>query len=391
MLKEAQAGMNKAGFQIDVGVFPTSVMSIFELSSALENLTQIGGKLVFVFDEFERLAKNTKLDPAFFGGLRSIASNPSVAYVTTSKSSLRELTDNETSMLGSPFFNIFFMIRLGLFEDGDARELISRPSRATGVEFSQATIEFILSLADHQPFFIQVACFHAWEMQSKKGVLTDVDYPSLCEQVEDELQSHLQHAWEHLGEEAQHVLLLPETAWEDPKFGKMLELLKDQGVICRSDNRFRRCALWDTFLKSQALQSGGPVPSNKITPPKEKMLPGRSQLGVLETQVNLPAVTCGHANAQGWHLETKLSEFRRSYKTLTQRIAALDSDIGLEFDSERKFGLEDRRAELVTSRDQIVSEMELIEQQLTASRATMVSETVQPLAPAVPAAGLSPQ
>ena len=98
--------------------------------------------------------------------------------MTASGRSLLDLTYADKSVLGSPFFNIFSTIRLGLFEDSDARELISRPSHGGGRGILRCNGGFILSLADHHPFFIQIACFHAFEMQSQNGVLTDADYPS---------------------------------------------------------------------------------------------------------------------------------------------------------------------------------------------------------------------
>lgn len=252
MLDEARAGVNQARFLEETTASPTSVATFYDFAKALERLTKFGGTLVFLFDEFEYLAQNKNLDPAFFAGLRSIASNLRVAYVASSARSLLDLTYADKSVLGSPFFNIFSTIRIGLFEDSAARELIGKPSSAAGVVFSDATVEYILSLADHHPFFIQIACFHAFEMQSRNGVLTEADYPLLRERAESELQNHLQYAWDHLGEEGQQVLLSSETAWEDPKVRHVLEILNDQGVICQSGNRFRWCSLWANFVQSLA-------------------------------------------------------------------------------------------------------------------------------------------
>ena len=57
------------------------------------------------------------------------------------------------------------------------------------------------------------------------------------------------------------------------------------------------------------------------------------------------------------HLETQSTELQRRYNTLTKRIAALDTDIGRELDSERKLVLQERRSDLAAERDQVQDEL----------------------------------
>jgi hypothetical protein len=47
------------------------------------------------------------------------------------------------------------------------------------------------------------------------------------------------------------------------------------------------------------------------------------------------------------NLTTQLGELHRRYDTLTKRIAAIDTDIGRELDSEHKLILQERRSALV--------------------------------------------
>ena len=65
------------------------------------------------------------------------------------------------------------------------------------------------------------------------------------------------------------------------------------------------------------------------------------------------------------HLRTQLDELQRQYDTLTKRMAALDTDIGRELDSERKLVLQERRADLDAERKQIVVGLTQIDQQLS--------------------------
>ncbi|MFZ1241093.1 MAG: hypothetical protein WAV66_17330, partial [Anaerolineae bacterium] len=64
------------------------------------------------------------------------------------------------------------------------------------------------------------------------------------------------------------------------------------------------------------------------------------------------------------HLRQQLAELQRRYETLSNRIAALDKDLGRTLDGETKLTLKERRQELVTERDQTAQEMAQIERQL---------------------------
>ena len=66
-------------------------------------------------------------------------------------------------------------------------------------------------------------------------------------------------------------------------------------------------------------------------------------------------------SSQHRDLEVKREEMRRKYDTLTKRIAALDTDIGRELDSERKLVLQERRIDLATERDQVLADLTEIE------------------------------
>lgn len=63
------------------------------------------------------------------------------------------------------------------------------------------------------------------------------------------------------------------------------------------------------------------------------------------------------------HLRQQLVELQGRYEMLSNRIAALDKNLGRTLDSEHKLVLQERRQELVTERDQVAEEMTRIEQQ----------------------------
>ncbi|OIO98621.1 MAG: hypothetical protein AUK03_01040 [Anaerolineae bacterium CG2_30_64_16] len=64
------------------------------------------------------------------------------------------------------------------------------------------------------------------------------------------------------------------------------------------------------------------------------------------------------------HLETLIQEQKRRYSQLTERIAAVNEDIGLEMDSERKLTLKDRLEKLTDEREQVQTLLRTIEEAL---------------------------
>lgn len=65
------------------------------------------------------------------------------------------------------------------------------------------------------------------------------------------------------------------------------------------------------------------------------------------------------------HLELRQVELQKRYDTMSRRIAAIDTDIGRELDSLRRQILDERRSELAAERDQVASELMLIEHRLS--------------------------
>ncbi len=81
-----------------------------------------------------------------------------------------------------------------------------------------------------------------------------------------------------------------------------------------------------------------------------------------ETGIPVPQPPSGSAARR--HLQQQLTELQQSYQILSKRIAALDTDIGRETDSERRLVLQERRQGLAGERGQVAEEMARIEHQL---------------------------
>jgi hypothetical protein len=191
----------------------------------LRGLTRRGWKPIILLDEFERLSHNPHLDPDFFSGLRALAAKYPIAYVTASKQPLLALTYADASTLSSPFFNIFANVRLGLFSEPEARQLLFKLTSNGNVVFSPITMEYILDLAGPHPLLLQIAAYHAVERQQIKAApLSDEDFPELRGQFITSVTEHFDYYWRNLSDEEQRVLAaLPAAQGSRPDVAHRLE------------------------------------------------------------------------------------------------------------------------------------------------------------------------
>lgn len=168
-------------------------------------------KIVFLFDEFESITKNKNFDDAFLWGLRSLSKY--VAYVTATQRSLIDLSKGEEVQpsVPSPFFNVFQPIDLGPFKDDEARELIEGYLKWVKsldyFSFSSEDFKFISNISGLHPFFLQIACYHAFKFKiDRKKALTDLDHESIKKNCKREFRDHFVYMWEHLTDNEKKVI-----------------------------------------------------------------------------------------------------------------------------------------------------------------------------------------
>ncbi len=192
---------DQAGQEIDV----LRITDHHSFEQGIRALLKPGQQLVYLIDEFECLAKNPDLDADFFSFLRGLTVRYNIAYVTASQVPLLALVE-EDGQLSSPFFNIFVPNHLGLFSEDDARQMVRGPSQAAGIEFIGDGEDFILGLAGPHPFFLQITCFHAFEILRQHSAFDDQGRRQLEEHVQADLKSHFEYFTRRLSEEEQRVL-----------------------------------------------------------------------------------------------------------------------------------------------------------------------------------------
>jgi hypothetical protein len=134
------------------------------LEQAAKDLEREGRRLVVILDEFDVLVHNSLIPIEFFSFLRSWATQFQIPFVVASREgSIDQVAEDDKT--GSAFLNIFGTIYVGPLKSDDAEELIASPSYEQGIEFTGEEVELILSLAGLFPLFLQIACYHLFDLK----------------------------------------------------------------------------------------------------------------------------------------------------------------------------------------------------------------------------------
>src|SRR5262245_5906301 len=123
--------------------------------SDLEDIVR-NHKVIFCFDEFERVMRSPKFERGFFDTLRSLAQTENFTLLIATEHPLSYLSLNE-HIATSPFFNIFRQVKLGLFASQEAQEFIRKRFTNSNVNITEGEIQRTVRLAGRYPFFLQLA------------------------------------------------------------------------------------------------------------------------------------------------------------------------------------------------------------------------------------------
>ena len=241
ILEETEDQLLDQGLKMELAIPDT--LTYRQFGRTLRRLSRQGFKLIYLLDEFEMMSENHNLDADFFSGLRGLTARHNVCYVTASQAHLLELSYAE-GVLGSPFFNIFAMQQLGLFDHEEALQLIRGPAHATGINFSDKLAGCILDLVGTHPMFLNIACFHAHTWLQARG-LTATDRPGqgLCQEIEQkivqEIEGHLRYYWRQLdGRQKETLATLGQTGQGDTT-QVLTRRLEQQSLVVRDNGGYR--------------------------------------------------------------------------------------------------------------------------------------------------------
>lgn len=205
------------------------------LETLVRQASAQGIQLVLMLDEFEALSAHSQLDSDFFAGLRALAMEHRLAYLTVSTRPLLELTYTRVTPRSSPFFNFFALFRIGLFTRAESITMLHDLSTRGGAPFTAPFIgQLIQQVGDH-PFFLQMLADYAFE----RVVSGDTQDAALADALlrgpfRDEAVDHWGAFWRNLSAEDQRLLaLFPILASSQPSGVRRLE---DARLVTRADD-----------------------------------------------------------------------------------------------------------------------------------------------------------
>jgi len=174
----------------------------------IDRITRQSLVIVFLFDEFEYAAANHHLSKDFFTQLRGLGQWGKVVYVTASHEALSYLSYHNKDVLGSPFFNIFEPLHLGLMDADEARDLVEGLAAEAGLRgfFDREDLDFLQRTAGPHPFFLQVAADLLFEEKMKSPDSMALDYERIERQFIRNAKGHFEHAWRNLSSKEQRAL-----------------------------------------------------------------------------------------------------------------------------------------------------------------------------------------
>lgn len=141
-----------------------SQTAYFGLRTLLQGARDMGLKLAIVLDHLGALNQNHRLDQVFYSALRSLHTNYAVAYLVASRSPIDKLEQICPNGPGSPFFNIFQQISVGLLTDEESRHMVVTLPSLANATFPESVIDCILDLGNNEPHRLQQAGYIAFEV-----------------------------------------------------------------------------------------------------------------------------------------------------------------------------------------------------------------------------------
>lgn len=160
----------------------SSTTTHYGLRTMFRSAQACGLKLVIALDNLDALNQNRFLGANFFSALRSLHTNPNhdMAYLVASQSPLDKLEQICPEGPGSPFFNIFQQITIGLFREEESRRLAVTLLDLAGAKCPDFVMDCILELGRNEPCRLQRAGHSAFQVwQENQGVL-QVEH---CEEI----------------------------------------------------------------------------------------------------------------------------------------------------------------------------------------------------------------
>jgi predicted Ser/Thr protein kinase len=168
--------------------------SLDGIKDLVQRLDAAGFRLAILLDEFDSVTTNHNFRLEFFSFLRFLANHYNVAYITSSARDLQVLC-HDKEIADSPFFNIFSTIRLSTLQREEAAEMIRVPSERAGRPLGPHAAP-LLEISGLFPFFVQMACCHAFEWLEEHPGATMLDFAEIGRRFYEEAELHYRYIWD---------------------------------------------------------------------------------------------------------------------------------------------------------------------------------------------------
>jgi len=288
ILEEVVARASQLGYAF---TRPGRPVSYLEFESFLREASRQDLKLTLLLDEFEIWGASRDSGEELLSSLRALTTKFDIGFLTVSKQQLAAFTDHH-----SPFFNIFFPVKLGLFDKSGSRDLIEGSLLKVDASFPPEAVDGIIALGGEHPFFLQVVAYWALELQDTKGgPLESKDMRLLAQTVRSQVEPHFKYYWENLTSDERYVLAaLPFT--QDVEIHRnQLEKLDSLCLIVKDGDRYRYFSpLFHDFVRRQKvdrlLQAGPFV----LEPTLKDALLHEQPLSLSEKQFDLLSYLVAH-------------------------------------------------------------------------------------------------
>lgn len=160
--------------------------------------------LIVAIDEFDVLFQSNRISAEFLVFLRSWTVRHKFPMVVAFRDgSLDRIVENEKA--GSPFLNVFGTLYIGPMLEEEAKELIRHPASVYSVFFDEEDVAAILELAGFLPLYIQIACYHLFELRRDGKNLAD-SRRMLNSRFATDAAPHFAYMWGQLPETEQEAL-----------------------------------------------------------------------------------------------------------------------------------------------------------------------------------------
>jgi len=233
-------------------------ISFLDLRQVIEQIDAAGEKLVICLDEVELAAENPAFDLNFFSALRSIASHPSVCFVTATEKRLHELKV-AGRQVGSPFADLFSIVRLRPLDFDAVWGSLCSLALEAGVDIAPER-DLVRELGGGWPHRLQVVAYEV--LESRVGVPHGAPLPEEARafvrlRAYEQIEPVLTIMWERLTRGEREAAL---AALEGQRVAPEIEGLTVSDTPGQAGGRTRPTdALAEQFLRHRQRDQEAPV------------------------------------------------------------------------------------------------------------------------------------